>query len=148
LVLKFKCLNCLHCCFFSTPIDYPIVLREEVEKLKELASRKGISLNFKPITEYFYLWIIDGFCPFYDLAHRRCSIHEDKPSSCKMFPLLLNVKTGEISVSFACDWVVSYINDVINESSNIADVFHDEFEVIVNLFRRIKALRMVDQHGR
>ena len=139
--MRFRCLHCIHCCFFSTPIDYPIVLEDEVETLKRLALERSITLNFRRITDHFYLWVIDGFCPFYDIANRRCTIHESKPFSCKMFPLLLNIRTGEVSVSFACDWVVNHIGELVNKRSNIAGVFPEEFEAVVNLFKKIKALR-------
>ncbi|MCD6340656.1 MAG: YkgJ family cysteine cluster protein [Desulfurococcales archaeon] len=141
MVLRFRCLHCLHCCFFSTPVDYPIVLEGEVDTLKKLALERNITLNFRRITDQFYLWIIEGFCPFYDIANRRCSIHENKPFSCKMFPLLLNIRTGEVSVSFACDWVINHISELINERNNIAEIFPDEFKAVVNLFKKIKALR-------
>jgi len=139
LVLRFECYHCIHCCFFSTPVDYPVVLGEEVSRLKELASKRGILLNFMQVTSDFYLWIIDGFCPFYDLRRRRCTIHELKPISCKMFPLLINIKTGEVSVSSACDWVAGHIDELMNIGDNISNVFQNEFRVALNLFRRIKA---------
>ena len=139
MVLKFKCLHCIHCCFFSTPLDYPIVLEDEVAKLNALASRRGVTLNFKKLTDRFYLWVIDGFCPFYDILERRCSIHDDKPFSCKMFPLLLNIRTGEVSVSFACDWVIRHIDELItNNEINVGEVFPVEFKAVVNLFRMLK----------
>ena len=112
--------------------------------LKKLAIRKGITLNFKRITGFFYLWIMDGFCPFYDIINRRCTIHDSKPFSCRMFPLLLNIKSGEVSVSFACDWVVNHLNELASEGSDVATVFPEEFESVVNLFKKVKALRSGD----
>jgi len=136
---RFKCYRCIHCCFFVSPNDYPILLKEEVIKLRSLAKKYKVNLNFKKIDSNFYLWIIDGFCPFYDVKKRRCLIHDEKPLSCKMFPLLLNIRTREVSASMLCDWVAKNINIIAN--LNLKNVFPNEIEALIELYKKIIELQ-------
>ena len=113
--LRFKCLRCIHCCFFLRPEEAPVVFPWERRLLEELAEERGVGLRFEPLEVYadgrgrcavaLYRWAIRGFCPFYRLATLSCSIHDVKPLACRMYPLLVNVETGEIVVSTKCDWV-------------------------------------------
>jgi len=140
--LKFNCLHCIHCCFFSSPLDFPIVLDNEVSELNTLALKRGINLSFIKLTDKFYLWLINGFCPFYDILKRRCIIHNNKPFSCRIFPLLLNIETGEVSVSLACDWVARHIAELVEGKANVAEVFPEEFKAVVHLFKILKKWKM------
>ena len=84
----------------------PVVLEEEIPLLKNEAEKIGVELHFQPYGEYngikLYKWVIDGWCPFY---RGKCTIHEKKPLSCRMYPLVLNLKTGEVYLSEKCLWV-------------------------------------------
>jgi len=94
------------CCKFEAYEDMPVVLEEEVEVLKREAEEIGAKLEFEPIGSYngvrLYKWIIRGWCPFYK---GKCTIHEKKPLACRIYPLVLNLKTGEIYLSEKCLWV-------------------------------------------
>ncbi len=89
------------CCKFEREEDMPVVLEEEVARLRE----NGVELIFKPYAERrgvkLYRWIIEGWCPFYK---GRCTIHQKKPLACKMFPLALG-HGGEVYLSEKCLWV-------------------------------------------
>jgi len=137
--VTFKCYRCAHCCFFTNPSDYPIVLEEEVEALRKLARERGVEVEFVELTPPFYLWMIKGFCPFYDIRNRRCSIHSSKPTSCSMYPLILNIVTGEVSVSLLCDWVKENFSEVA--ASNPVTVFPNEFSVVIKLFKRLRSTK-------
>lgn len=84
----------------------PVVLEEEIEILMKEAEKIGAKLQFKPYGEYkgrrLYKWIIEGWCPFYK---GKCTIHQVKPLACRMYPLVLNLNTGEIYLSDKCLWV-------------------------------------------
>lgn len=138
-MIKFKCYRCIHCCFFVTPNDYPVLLKEEVNRLRNLAKKYNVNVTFKKINDIFYMWVINGFCPFYDVKERRCLIHNEKPLSCKIFPLLLNIKTREISASMMCDWVAKNIKVITN--LNLQEVFPDEVKALIELYKRIVVLR-------
>lgn len=94
------------CCKFEKIEEMPIVTEEEVEILQKEAAKRKISLEFTPVGRHngvtLYRWIIEGWCPFYK---NKCSIHEKKPLSCKIYPLVVNLKTGEIYLSERCLWV-------------------------------------------
>ncbi|MEZ0319154.1 MAG: YkgJ family cysteine cluster protein [Pyrobaculum sp.] len=94
------------CCKFESVDDMPVVLEEEIPVLKSEAEKIGVELRFQPYGEYngvkLYKWIIYGWCPFY---RGKCTIHEKKPLSCRMYPLVLNLKTGEVYLSDKCLWV-------------------------------------------
>jgi hypothetical protein len=125
---------CTHCCFFSRVEESPVVFEHEVNRLRSIANKLGITLKFEAVQPGLYRWILKGFCPFYNLLARRCMIHEEKPLACKMYPLLLNLKTGEINVSGLCDWVHIHFEELKNIDP--VSVFPVEFQLAVELFKR------------
>jgi len=137
---RFKCLRCSHCCFFTGEHDYPVVLEGEVRVLEEEARKRGISLTFIRIANGFYLWAIEGFCPFYDFASASCTIHEKKPLSCRMFPLLLNIARGTLNVSLMCDWV--YVNRERVFKGDVREMFPDEVGAVNELLSRLLGTRV------
>lgn len=134
-MIKFTCYHCTHCCFFTTPEEYPILLESEVKKLRELYKKRGKELVIVKIAEGIYRWVIKGFCPFYDLKRRRCGIYEYRPMACRMFPLILNPKTGEVGVSTACDWVVENLETIL--SNDPTEVFKEEFKAVTTIFKEL-----------
>ncbi|WP_167828120.1 YkgJ family cysteine cluster protein [Thermoproteus tenax] len=109
--MPFECpIGCpADCCRFESEEEMPTIFHEEMVRLKEEAERRGLKLSFKRLGEVngveIYRWIIDGWCPFFDRKSRKCTIHEKKPLACKMFPLVLDVKTGNVFLSENCLWV-------------------------------------------
>lgn len=106
--MGFECLFCERCCYFEGEEQCPVVFPDEAERLRSLAPRVGASLEFKELKvngRKMYRWLIRGYCPFYDEERKRCTIHEEKPLACKMYPLLYNPKTGEVIISRDCPWV-------------------------------------------
>jgi Fe-S-cluster containining protein len=135
-MVKFTCLRCIHCCFFSSPEECPVLLHDEVERLKSIAAEKGIELEFSELGGGLYRWVIRGYCPFYDVRRRSCSIYRERPSACRMFPLLLNPKSGELSVSRMCDWVEANFQEIIN--SDPQEVFPEEISSAITVFKRLR----------
>lgn len=134
--LRFNCYHCIHCCFFVSIEETPIVLEDEIEVLRHEARRIGKELEFTKIGNGLFRWILKGFCPFYSIKDRRCSIHQIKPLSCKMYPLLLNIKTWDIHISTACDWVLEHINELLyNDDLNLSEVFKNEVSAIRALLK-------------
>lgn len=135
---RFRCYNCIHCCFFVRTEETPLVLEDEITSLNLEALKRGIKLEFIRLDDKFFRWVISGFCPFYDVRSRRCSIHDVKPLSCKMFPLLLNIKTRDIHVSTACDWVLQHLNELLDERNlDIEEMFRDEVYAIRKLSKNL-----------
>ncbi len=134
--LIFNCYHCIHCCFFVSVEEAPIVLEDEVEVLRRKAREIGKELEFTKLGNGLFRWVLKGFCPFYNIKDRRCSIHQVKPLSCKMYPLLLNIKTWDIHVSTACDWVLEHLNELLyNHDLNLSEVFKDELRAVRTLFK-------------
>jgi len=138
--LEFKCYHCSHCCFFANYIEFPIIFNEEKRVLENLGKRRNLELKFEEIAKGLWKFVINGFCPFYDIKARRCSVHKHKPLACKMFPLLLNPKSGTIMVSRACEWVVENWDIVI--SKPVFEVFPQEFKIAIEAYTKfMKYLR-------
>jgi len=38
----------------------------------------------------------DGYCVFYDLKNRKCSVYGDRPAGCRVYPVILDEETGII----------------------------------------------------
>ncbi|MCD6324320.1 MAG: YkgJ family cysteine cluster protein [Desulfurococcales archaeon] len=134
---KFQCFRCLHCCFFSSEDECPVVLPREKRRLEELAEAEGVELTFRKVgNEGLYRWVIKGYCPFYDVRSRGCRIYEERPLACRMFPLLLNPKTGEVSVSRACDWVVANFGEIM--SGDPKEVFPEELNAALTVFKELR----------
>jgi len=117
MLLYFKCLHCIHCCYFSSRSEGPTLFPWEKRLLEEVAEKtKGVAkrLSFS-IVEVFrkeeacaivlYRLDVSGFCPFFDITTKKCSIHSVKPLACKLFPLLLDLSEGRIAISGKCKWV-------------------------------------------
>jgi hypothetical protein len=107
-------------------------------RLEEEASRRGLSLSFKELGEFngvkIYRWIIKGWCPFFDRSSRRCVIHDRKPLACKMFPLVLDLNTGNIYLSENCIWVRQ-------NGPKPLDDFPDEKGALMRVVRRLRLAR-------
>ncbi len=135
--LTFKCYRCVHCCFFVSEEESPILLKDELENLTSEAARLGVELKFDELDDGFFRLVLRGFCPFYDIASRECIIHPKKPISCKMYPLLLNLRTGDIHVSVACDWVIENMSKLMEGDYDLGKVFENELKWVKILYRRL-----------
>ncbi|MGC8994307.1 MAG: YkgJ family cysteine cluster protein [Pyrobaculum sp.] len=120
------------CCKFESIEEAPVVLEDEIPILTKEAEKIGVKLTFREYGFYngvkLYKWVIEGWCPFYK---GRCTIHEKKPLACRMYPLVLNLKTGEIYLSDKCLWVK------INGPKPI-DYFPTEKEALRRLVVKLK----------
>jgi len=130
----FSCLRCSKCCFFSDRKECPIVLPHEARYIALLAEHMGIpEPRFERLPAGFYVWIVSGYCPFYDEASKACRIHGEKPLACRMFPLLVNPSTLELSVSSACEWIRRNIDELADLGESVEKVFPSEFSAVKEL---------------
>ncbi len=86
-----RCSNCGICC---TETEMLLAIRD-IRRLE----KKGFSSNF--FTEfdkqgYAVLKNRDGYCVFYDLKGRRCSVYSDRPSGCRVYPVILDEEKGVV----------------------------------------------------
>ena len=71
----------------------------------------------------------------YDFRSGSCTIHEKKPLSCRMFPLLLNIAKGTVNVSMMCDWV--YVNREAVFKEDVMRTFPEEISAVSELLSRL-----------
>ena len=137
----FKCILCgEYCCTFREEVEMPLVFPWEKRRLSRL--RKD--LVFKPYMVYrvkrkryavlLYRWIINGKCPFLS-SDGKCMIHEDKPLSCKIFPLVIGLDDNTLRVSMACK-VISENPD--NYRGDPSTVFPLEYPYALKTFMILK----------
>ncbi|MCS7107994.1 MAG: YkgJ family cysteine cluster protein [Sulfolobales archaeon] len=135
--LRFECYRCSHCCYFTVIEESPIVIEDEVINLKSEAVRLGLELKFVDLGNGLFRWVIEGYCPFYSTTSNLCSIHEKKPLSCRIYPLLLNMRTGDIHLSTACDWVIQNLNTLSKGNLDVEEVFKNEVSWIKILYKKL-----------
>jgi uncharacterized protein len=72
-----------------------LLSKKDIARLKE----KGFSQNFFVQYDkdgYALLKNYEGYCVFYDLDKRRCRVYFDRPSGCRVYPVILDEGTGII----------------------------------------------------
>ncbi|NPA85540.1 MAG: YkgJ family cysteine cluster protein [Crenarchaeota archaeon] len=124
--------ECRSCCVFEGDGESPIVFEDEKRKLEALGAKDFVKLGAG-----LYRWRIKGRCPFNDPRTGLCKIHEEKPLSCKMFPLNLVVKGREVrvEVSRACPWVREHWDEVLSRPPE--EVFPKEWEALKAALRKL-----------
>lgn len=109
--LKFRCKKCGECCHFQT---YLPLTEWEAKEIQEIADKKNIEINIKPLPKATNLdkksgktfcikyGMFNAPCPFL-LKDNSCSIYEARPLRCKQFPMLYTPLTKiERTYSPAC----------------------------------------------
>jgi uncharacterized protein len=96
-----RCSNCGLCC---TETEMLLAVKD-IRRLE----KKGYNNNY--FTEfdkqgYAMLKNRDGYCVFYDLKGRRCNVYADRPSGCRVYPVILDEEKG-IVFDDICDSCVS-----------------------------------------
>ncbi|MET1160308.1 MAG: YkgJ family cysteine cluster protein [Thermoprotei archaeon] len=132
------------CCSFKNPLETPLVFSWEKRKLEEIDNQ----LIFKPWLSYrigrnsyavvLYRWIIYGNCPFLDTNNGKCEIHDIKPLSCKIFPLLIGIDDNTLRVSRACIFVEKYSSKIFG--SDPARVFPNEYPEAIKSYTILKII--------
>jgi len=89
-IALWRCLRCGECCRHLVGRKFGLaLLPEEARRLKVLASRRGVSLDLRPLTWNGFKVTLYQFakpvCPF--LSRDGCSIYRWRPLACRMYPL-------------------------------------------------------------
>jgi Fe-S-cluster containining protein len=67
------------------------------EKDIELLEMKGfVKSHFAKFDRQGYALLKnrDGYCVFYDLSKKRCSVYSDRPLGCRVYPVILDEEEG------------------------------------------------------
>jgi Fe-S-cluster containining protein len=84
-----RCSNCGICC---TETEMLLAVKD-IRRLE----KKGFSKNyFAEIDKqgYAVLKNRNGYCVFYDLKGHKCSVYADRPSGCRVYPVILDEEKG------------------------------------------------------
>lgn len=85
------CSNCGICCTETEML----LCKKDVKRLEERGFCQNQFVNFDK-NGYALLKNRGGYCIFYDLKNRKCSVYEDRPSGCRVYPVILDEETGII----------------------------------------------------
>jgi len=119
----------------------PIVFDFERKILLDYARSFKVDIVFKKLgvlgKRKIYRMIIRGFCPFYSIENRACKIHKIKPLSCKIYPLLLDIKGKKLMISMLCEWVR---RNKITELpiDEVLDMFKEEVNYLLKIVELIQ----------
>ena len=85
------CSNCGICCTETEML----LCKKDVKRLEKRGFCQNQFVNFDK-NGYALLKNRGGYCIFYDLKNRKCSVYEDRPSGCRVYPVILDEETGII----------------------------------------------------
>ena len=85
------CSNCGVCCTETEML----LCKKDIKSLEKRGFNQRQFINFDK-NGYAMLKNRDGYCVFYDLKNRKCSVYEDRPKGCRVYPVILEEETGII----------------------------------------------------
>ncbi len=83
------CSNCGVCCTETEML----LSKKDIQRLES----KGFNQNYFASYDnlgYVQLKNRDGYCFFYDLKSRQCSVYADRPSGCRVYPVIFDEEKG------------------------------------------------------
>jgi uncharacterized protein len=86
-----RCSNCGVCCTETEML----LSKKDIRRLE----KKGFNQNqFVQYDNQGYAQLKnhDGYCFFYDLKNQKCSVYVDRPSGCRVYPVILDEEVGII----------------------------------------------------
>ena len=86
-----RCSNCGVCCTETKML----LAEKDINRLVNRGFSKSFFVKFDK-EGYAQLKNRRGYCVFYDAKKRRCSVYVDRPSGCRVYPVILDEKKGII----------------------------------------------------
>jgi len=90
-----------------------LLSQKDISRLENLGFTKGYFVRFDK-HGYAQLKNREGYCAFYDLKNRRCGIYVNRPSGCRVYPVILDEEKGII-----LDDICDSRNTITEEEKNI-----------------------------
>jgi len=84
-----RCSNCGICCTETEML----LSKRDIKRLEKI----GFIQNQFVIYDkkgYATLKNLEGYCVFYDLKKRQCSVYANRPSGCRVYPVILDEDAG------------------------------------------------------
>ena len=86
-----RCSNCGVCCTETEML----LSKKDIERLEKKGYLQSQFVNYDK-QGYAQLKNRDGYCFFYDLKGRRCSVYLSRPEGCRVYPVILHEGKGVI----------------------------------------------------
>jgi uncharacterized protein len=119
-------MHCSHCGICCTETEM-LLSNEDIKRLEKKGFHKKYFLAIDKMG-YAVLKNRNGYCVFYDLEKRQCSVYADKPSGCGVYPVILDEEVGII------------IDDICPEKASIRlEEKEEKGKVVIKLLEVIDA---------
>jgi uncharacterized protein len=118
-----RCSNCGICCTETEML----LSQKDISLLEMKGFIKSYFVKFDK-QGYTLLKNRDGYCVFYDLNKKQCSVYSDRPLGCRVYPVILDVEKG-IVFDEICD-----SSDTISEKEK-----NYKGRMVVELLKKIDA---------
>ena len=86
-----RCLNCGVCCTETEML----LAEKDIRRLLNKGFNKSFFVKFNE-EGYAQLKNRKGYCVFYDTEKRRCSVYADRPSGCRVYPVIVDEEKGVV----------------------------------------------------
>jgi uncharacterized protein len=83
------CSNCGVCCTETEML----LSKKDIKRLQKRGFEEKDFARFDK-QGYATLKNRDGYCVFYDLKNRQCSVYVDRPSGCRVYPVIVDEDKG------------------------------------------------------
>ena len=84
-----RCSNCGVCCTETEML----LSKKDIKRLEKKGFSQNQFVNYDK-QGYAVLKNRDGYCIFYDLKTRQCSLYADRPAGCRVYPVIVDEDTG------------------------------------------------------
>jgi Fe-S-cluster containining protein len=72
-----------------------LLSKKDIERLESIGYSKTHFAKFDK-QGYVQLKNYDGYCVFYDVRNRRCGVYANRPSGCRVYPVVFDEEKGII----------------------------------------------------
>ena len=86
-----RCSNCGVCCTETEML----LSKKDIARLEKKGFSQNQFVNFDN-EGYAVLKNREGYCVFYDLKNRQCSVYADRPAGCRVYPVIVDEEIGII----------------------------------------------------
>jgi len=85
-------MNCSNCGICCTETEM-LLSKKDIRRLEKRGFSQNQFVNFDN-QGYAQLKNRDGYCVFYILKNKQCSVYDDRPSGCRIYPVILDEEKG------------------------------------------------------
>ncbi len=86
-----RCSNCGVCCTETEML----LSKKDIKRLEKIGFSEKQFVIFDK-NGYAQLRNREGYCFFYDRLNHQCSVYNDRPTGCRVYPVILDEDTGII----------------------------------------------------